>query len=238
MDTMSIRMQRDRIQNETEKKQQFSVTGAKRQEDTDKRASENGMIRTVEQNQKKNPDFLAERQTSHGREELRIKSRALQASERKEQQMERAEYERSQGLARSNQLNQRAADVQKERGQLNDIAEDEISAGQRESLQADTERRMNQINEERREAARVNEANTARVREERSKLWAPPTAQQKIDQAMEARKKEQSVQQAARSKEAQQTDRQQRMKDQVTRMVDNMRITSDDAKGIQYSSAM
>ena len=76
------------------------------------------------------------------------------------------------------------------------------------------------------------------MREERSKLWAPPTAQQKIDQAMEARKKEQSVQQAARSKEAQQTDRQQRMKDQVTRMVDNMRITSDDAKGIQYSSAM
>lgn len=238
MDTMSIRMQRDRIQNETEKNQQFSVIGAKRQEEPDKKASENGMIRTVEQNQQKSPDFLAERQTSDGREELRIKSRALQADARKEQQVERAEYERSQGLARSNALNQRAADVRKERGQMNDMAEDEISSDKRDAMQADLDRRTNEINDERRGAARINEANTARVREERQKLWAPPTAKQNIDKAMEARKKQQDVQQAARSRETQQVNRQQRMKDQVTRMVDNMRITSDDAKGIQYSSAM
>lgn len=238
MDTMSIRMQRDRIQNETDKNQQFLVTGAKRQEESDKRASENGMIRSVEQNQQKSPDFLAERQTSDSREELRIKSRALQVDVRKEQQLERAEYERSQGLARSNELNQRASDVQKERRQMNDMAEGEISSEKRDSLQADMDRRMNEINDERRGAARVNEANNARVREERGKLWAPPTAQQKIDQSMEERKKEESVQQQARSREAQQANRQQRMKEQVTRMVDNMRIASDDAKGIQYSSAM
>ena len=53
MDTMSVRIQRDRIQNETEKNQQFLVAGAKRQEEADKRALENGMIRNVEQNQKK-----------------------------------------------------------------------------------------------------------------------------------------------------------------------------------------
>ena len=238
MDTMSIWMQRDRIQNETEKKQQLSVMGVKRQEEPDKKASENGMIRTVEQNQKKSPDFLAERQTSDSREELRIKSRALQASDRKAQQLERAEYERSQGLARSGQLDQRAADVRRERGQINDMAEDEISAEKRETLQADTERRMTEINDERRGAARINEANTANVREERRKLWAPPTAEQKIDKAMEARKKEQSMEQAARSKETQQMNRQQRMQEQVSRMVENMRITSDDAKGLQYNGAM
>ncbi len=238
MDTMSVRIQRDRIQNETEKNQQFLVAGAKRQEEADKRALENGMIRNVEQNQKKNPDFLAERQTSDRREELRIKSRAMQEAERKEQQLARADYERSQGLERSNQLNLRAADVQMEREQVRGMAENEISTEKRETLQADIDRRMSEISEERRNAARINEANTAQVREERRKLWEPPTAQQKIDRAMEESEKKERVQQAARSKEAQQVNRQQRMKEQVTHMVENMRIASDDAKGIQYSSTM
>lgn len=238
MDTMSIRMQRDRIQNEADSRQQFSVAGAKRQEDTDRKASENGMIRAVEQNQAKSPDFLAERQTADSREELRIKSRALQESERMERRAANAEYERSRGLERSNLLNQRAADVQQERAHLRDMGEAEVSGEKRENLLADADRRIEEIGEERRSAQRVNLANTRRAREERINLLAEPNAQRKLQEENEQKKEEASVQEMARSKENVKVSGQQRMQEEVTRMLDNMRIASDDAKGIQYSSAI
>lgn len=238
MDTMSIRMQRDRIQNEADNKQQFSVAGVKRQEDNDRKASENGMIRAVEKNQAKSPDFLAERQTADSREELRIKSRALRESDRMERGAVNAEYERSQGLERSNLLNQRAADVQQERARLRDMGEAEVSGEKRENLLADIDRRITELGEERRSADRVNLANTQRAREERISLLAEPGAQRKLQEEREQKKEEDSAEEMARSKENVKVSGQKRMQEEVTRMLDNMRIASDDAKGIQYSSAI
>lgn len=238
MDTMSIRMQRDRIQNEADNKQQFSVAGVKSKEDTDRKASENGLIRAVEQNQTKSPDFLAERQTSDSREELRIKSRALQENDRMERRVANAEYERSQGLERSNLLAQRASDVQQERARLRDLGADEVSDETRESMASDLERRVSELGEEQRSAERVNLANTQRVREERINLMAQPDAQRTLQEEMKQRAEERSVQEDVRSRENVKVSGQQRMQEEVTRMLENMRIASDDAKGIQYSSAI
>lgn len=238
MDTMSIRMQTDRMQNEADNRVQFSVMGVKRREESEKESSGNGMIRAVEQGQAKSPDFLAERQTADSREELRIKSRALQENDRMERRVANAEYERSQGLERSNLLAQRAADLQQERARLRDLGEDEASDETRESMASDLERRVSELGEERSSAERVNLANTQRVREERINLLAQPDAQRTLQEEMEQRAEERSVQEDARSRENVKVSGQQRMQEEVTRMLDNMRIASDDAKGIQYSSAV
>lgn len=238
MDIRNIRMQTDRIQTDADKSQQLSVQGVKRQEDSEQLLSENSMLRSVEQNQEKNPDFLAERQTEDSREELRIKSKALQENDRMQQRVAGAEYERSQGLERSNLLNQRAADVQKERQRLEELGEDEVSEEQRETMRTALDRSSAQLDEERRGADRVNLANTQRAREMRLDQLAQPGAVRTAKEQEAQTKEEASVQEAARGRESMQVSGQQRIQEEVTRMLDNMRIASDDAKGIQYSSTI
>lgn len=155
-----------------------------------------------------------------------------------ERRVANAEYERSQGLERSNLLAQRASDVQQERARLRDLGADEVSDETRESMASDLERRVSELGEEQRSAERVNLANTQRVREERINLMAQPDAQRTLQEEMKQRAEERSVQEDARSRENVKVSGQQRMQEEVTRMLENMRIASDDAKGIQYSSAI
>lgn len=277
MDIMSIKINRE----DTGNLYQTPMVSAPDKKEG--KVSENGIINATDLAQKRNADFLGERQTENGREELRIKTRAYTQDMQAEKKIAQSESNLSQNVDRLNEADRLSADIEAQKAFVMEQSEDDanISIDDRDDMLADLDARLQEIQASKTEAENgqfelVAKAREDRIannesanmveanREERNQSTEELRSNAKnatVDmmeriqeetkanreealkkaEAAEDNKKEETVitqpeRPIARDNASDQA--QARVQEELLNMVGNLRIASEDAKGLSYSSTI